>query len=96
MNALGDVVQLPINLSPLGDQFYLEMYGTGIRNASAVTVTVGGVNVPVLYYGAAPDYAGLDQVNIGPLPNSLMGQGSVNIILTADGQTANTVNAAFQ
>ena len=71
------------------EQVYLELYGTGIRHAKSVTVTVGGADVPVLYAGAAPGFAGEDQVNIGPLPQSLAGQGSVNILLTADGQAAN-------
>jgi uncharacterized protein (TIGR03437 family) len=68
------------------------MYGTGIRNANNVTASVGGLSVPVLYAGPAPDFAGEDQVNIGPLPQALAGAGSVNIVLTADGQAANTVN----
>jgi uncharacterized protein (TIGR03437 family) len=90
------VVPLPINLGPSGEQVYLELYGTGIRNAKNVAVTVGGLDVPVLYSGAAPGFAGEDQVNIGPLPQSLAGQGSVNILLTADGQVANTVNLTIQ
>jgi uncharacterized protein (TIGR03437 family) len=68
------------------------MYGTGIRNATSITAKVGGLSVPVLYFGAAPGFAGEDQVNVGPLPRSLAGQGVVNIMLAADGQTANTVN----
>jgi uncharacterized protein (TIGR03437 family) len=92
----GKVVALPINLETLNGLFYLEMYGTGIRNASTVTVTVGGVGVPVLFHGPAPGYAGLDQVNIGPLPQSLSGAGSVNIVFTADGQAANLVNVTIQ
>ncbi|HTT61525.1 MAG TPA: SBBP repeat-containing protein [Bryobacteraceae bacterium] len=92
----GSVVGLPINLGPSTEQIYLEMYGTGIRNAKSVTATVGGLSVPVLYAGAAPGYAGEDQVNIGPIPQALAGQGSVNIILTADGQPANTVTVTIQ
>ncbi|MGO4881213.1 MAG: erythromycin esterase family protein [Bryobacteraceae bacterium] len=92
----GKIVPLPINLSTPDSQYYLEIYGTGIRNAANVTVTVGGVNVPVLYHSSAPNYAGLDQVNIGPLPGSLTGQGNVNIVLTADGVAANTVNVSIQ
>jgi len=38
----------------------------------------------------------LDQVNIGPLPAALAGTGSVNIVITADGQAANTVNVTIQ
>ena len=94
--ASGSVIPLPIDLGPSTEQVYLEMYGTGIRNAKSVTVTVGGLSVPVLYAGAAPGFAGEDQVNIGPLPQSLAGKGSVNILLTADGQAANTVNVTIQ
>jgi uncharacterized protein (TIGR03437 family) len=92
----GSTVPLPLNLGPSTEQVYLEMYGTGIRYAKSVTVTVGGLNVPVLYHQAAPGFAGEDQVNIGPLPQSLAGQGSVNILLTADGQAANTVTLTIQ
>jgi uncharacterized protein (TIGR03437 family) len=92
----GSVTPLPISLGPSTEQIYLEMYGTGIRNAQNVSVTVGSLNVPLLYAGPAPGYAGLDQVNVGPLPSSLGGQSSVNIVLTADGKPANTVNITIQ
>jgi uncharacterized protein (TIGR03437 family) len=92
----GNVVPFPISLGPSTEQVFLEMYGTGIRDAKGVTVTVGGLSVPVTYYGAAPGFAGEDQVNIGPLPQSLAGKGSVKILLTADGQAANTVNVTIQ
>ena len=92
----GAVVPLAVDLGPSNQQVYLEMYGTGIRDAKNVTVTVGGLSVPMLYYGAAPGYAGEDQVNIGPLPQALAGKGSVNVVLTADGQQANTVNVTIQ
>lgn len=91
----GSVVALPVSLGPSTEQIYLELYGTGIRNATTVTVTVGGLNVPVLFAGAA-SFEGEDQINVGPLPASLAGQGSVNIVLTADGQAANTVNITIQ
>jgi uncharacterized protein (TIGR03437 family) len=94
--ASGSVAALPIDLGPATNQVYLEMYGTGIRGARQVTVTVGGVSVPVLYAAGAPGYAGEDQVNIGPLPPSLAGKGNVNIVLNADGQEANPVNVTIQ
>jgi uncharacterized protein (TIGR03437 family) len=95
-DASHNVIPLPLDLGSATEQIYLELYGTGIRNAKNVTVTVGGLSVPVLFAGAALGYAGGDQVNIGPLPRSLAGQGSVAITLTADGQTANTVNATIK
>ena len=90
------LVPLPVDLGSTEDQIYLALFGTGIRNATNVTVTVDGISVPVLFAGAAPGEVGEDQVNIGPLPRSLQGQGTVNIVLTADSQTANTVNVTFQ
>lgn len=96
LNASNSVVPLPIDLGTSANQIYLEIYGTGIRNAKNVAATVGGINVPVLFAGAAPVYAGLDQVNIGPLPRALAGQGSVNIVLTANGLAANTVNVSIK
>jgi uncharacterized protein (TIGR03437 family) len=92
----GSVVALPINLGPSTEQVYLEMYGTGIRDAQNVTVTVANMSVPVLYSGPAPGFAGEDQVNVGPMPQSLAGAGSVTIVLTADGQAANVVNVTIQ
>jgi uncharacterized protein (TIGR03437 family) len=96
LGAGNSVIPLPIDLGPSTEQVYLEMYGTGIRNANTVDVTVGGVSVPVLFTGGAPGYAGEDQVNIGPLPRSLAGQGSVSIVISADGQVANTVKVTIQ
>jgi uncharacterized protein (TIGR03437 family) len=77
---------------------YVTFFGTGIRNrssASAVTVTINGIAVPVSYAGPAPGYTGLDQVNV-ELPLSLAGSGESNIVLTVDGQTANTVTINIQ
>jgi len=87
----------PIRLSPSTDSLYLMLYGTGIqRHAGPVTATIGGVSVPITYAGAQGTLAGLDQINIGPLPQSLAGQSSVNLIVTVDGVTANTVTLSFQ
>ena len=94
--ASGSVVALPLNLGPSTEQVYLEIYGTGFRNAKNITATVGGLSVPVLGWAATSQFVGEDQVNIGPLPPSLAGRGSVNIVITADGLAANTVNVTIQ
>ncbi|HKE23777.1 MAG TPA: Ig-like domain repeat protein [Bryobacteraceae bacterium] len=86
----------PINLTTPGDGVYLVLYGTGILHAASVTATVNGVSVPVTYSGAQGSYPGLDQINLGPLPASLAGAGTVNLVLTVDGQAANTVTLAIQ
>jgi uncharacterized protein (TIGR03437 family) len=93
----------PINLGSSTDQAVLELFGTGIRGAggaSNVTVTVGNTQGTVQYAGAqgggaAGSYYGLDQVNV-LLPRSLVGSGTVNVVLTASGQTANTVTVDIQ
>jgi uncharacterized protein (TIGR03437 family) len=61
-----------------------------------VIATIGGVRVPVLYAGAQSQFPGLDQINLGPIPQSLVGKGEVDVILTVDGVPANTVRLAFQ
>jgi uncharacterized protein (TIGR03437 family) len=95
----GPLEAIPIDLGIGGDQVYVVLYGTGIRNNSAlpaITVTVNGLDVPVQYAGATPGYLGLDQVNIGPLPPSLRGAGIVPVVFTADGQSANGVTLTIQ
>ncbi len=92
--ASGAIVPLPISLTT--GQVYLAIYGTGISNAKSVTATVAGQSVPVLFSGPQGVYAGLDQVNIGPLPPSLQGHGQTDIVLTADGHIASTVYITIQ
>ena len=96
VSAAGDVRALPIDLGATADQVYLTLWGTGFLNARAVSATVGGLGVAVLYWGSQNAPPGLDQVNIGPLPRTLAGRGRVNLILTADGQTANPVQVAIK
>jgi uncharacterized protein (TIGR03437 family) len=87
----------PISLG-VDTPVYLILYGTGIRNRSSLSnvhVTINGIAAPVLYAGAQPTYAGLDQVNIA-LPLGLRGSGSCQIVLSADGIYANPVFIAVQ
>jgi uncharacterized protein (TIGR03437 family) len=96
VDAAGNVVALPIDLGSDTEQVYLLLYGTGVRNAQGVTATVGGAPVPVLFAGAQGTYVGEDQINLGPLPRSLTGQGKVTITLSADGVAANATNLTFK
>jgi uncharacterized protein (TIGR03437 family) len=64
---------------------------SGIAN---VSVTVNGVNTPVIFAGNA-GYARVDQVNV-QLPATLAGSGTVAVQLTASGIAANTVQVAIQ
>ena len=92
-------VPVPIDLGAATDQIYLSLYGTGIRGFSslaAFTVTISGVAVPVSGAAAQSQFAGLDQVNVGPLPRTLAGKGASNIVLQVDGRTANSVTVSFK
>ncbi len=93
----GTCSSTPINLG-VDTPTYLELYGTGIRNQSSlsnVSVTINGMSVPVLYAGAQDGVVALDQVDVA-LPLSLQGSGETNLVLTVDGQTANTVRVNIQ
>jgi uncharacterized protein (TIGR03437 family) len=81
---------------------YLILFGTGIEyHTSPVIVNFMDSSGNVLasptaaYAGAQGGYAGLDQVNV-QLPASLAGSGVVNVNLTVDGQTSNTLQVQIQ
>lgn len=86
-------IGIPIDLGLATDRVYLVLYGTGLRFRSALTAvkaTVGGVATEIAYAGTQKDFVGLDQVNI-LLPRTLIGRGEADVVLTVDGQVANTV-----
>ena len=87
-------VATPVDLGAATDQVYLSIYGTGIRgfgNLSSVSATIGGKAVPVLGAAAQSEYPGLDQVNVGPLPRTLAGSGSVILTLKVNNLNSNGV-----
>jgi uncharacterized protein (TIGR03437 family) len=76
----------------------LAIYGTGYRNAKAVTATAtdpagNRYNLTVEYAGKAPGFFGLDQVNVVLLPD-LDGAGTVTLSLGADAIPANPATIA--
>ncbi|MGH9838271.1 MAG: hypothetical protein ACREEM_05760 [Blastocatellia bacterium] len=86
-------VAAPLDLGPEADQVFLVLFGTGIRfrsSLAAVTATIGGAAAPVLFADAQGGFVGLDQVN-ARIPRSLIGRGEVDLVLTADAKTANTI-----
>jgi uncharacterized protein (TIGR03437 family) len=85
----------PITFGPPDEQVFLILFGTGIRGTpqSGVRVRIQGIDVPVVYAGAQPQYPGLDQVNVR-LPPSLAGLGEVSIVLTANGIDSPTVHVS--
>ncbi len=93
----GSCTSVPINLG-VDTATYVTFYGTGIRGRSLLSnlaVTINGTAAPVFYAGPTPGFTGLDQVNV-LLPLDLRGAGEANVVLTADGQTSNTVTINIQ
>jgi uncharacterized protein (TIGR03437 family) len=96
--AQGIFVAVPLDLGPESESVVLVLYGTGLRHRSSITavsVKIGGVESPVGFADAAPDFVGLDQVNV-LLPRSLIGRGEVEVVLSVDGQAANPVRVSIR
>jgi uncharacterized protein (TIGR03437 family) len=92
-SSTGKYDAVPLTLGDSTTTMYLIAFGTGFRNASAlsnVSATIGGVAATVTYAGAQGSYVGLDQANI-IIPASLAGRGDVNVVLTVDGASSNVV-----
>lgn len=93
-------VPLQIDLGAEGDLVFLILFGTGFRGhdpaPTSVTCKIGGVDVPVPFAAAQGGLVGLDQMNVGAVPRSLIGRGAVDLVVTVDGQTANTMRVAFK
>ena len=91
----GQLEALPIDLGPEGEAVYLILFGTGWRNRGTVSLTMGGTTVPVQFSGAHSSLIGLDQLN-ALIPRSLSGRGAIDVVLTVDGQAANTVRVTIR
>ena len=97
----GNLTAIPIDWKNATDNLYLVLYGTGLRNLSAITtvnVRIGNTtftNLPAVYAGPQNFFVGVDQVNV-LLPRTLVGSGLVDAVLTVDGKVANTVKLNFK
>jgi uncharacterized protein (TIGR03437 family) len=96
------LVAVPIDLGPdlggAGDQVFLILFGTGLRNRSSlanVKAQIGNIDVSPAFAGAQGDLLGLDQINL-LLPRNLAGRGKVDVALTVDGLTANGVSVSMK
>ncbi len=96
----GTWVAIPIDWKNATDSLYLVLYGTGIRNVSAlsnVSIKIGNTTfttLPAVYAGSQNFFVGVDQVNI-LLPRTLIGSGLVDAVLTVDGKASNTFKLNF-
>ncbi len=87
---------------PLSAGNFVALFGTGFRfarnddlnagngSAESMRLTIGGLEVPMLYAGAQGQYAGLDQINF-QIPAALAGRGVVDLVITIDGRASNSV-----
>lgn len=76
---------------PIDAGNYAALFGTGMRFSSTpMKITIGGVDIEPLFFGPQGSLEGVDQVNL-QIPQSLAGKGDVDLVLTLDGKTSNTV-----
>ncbi|MFN0086832.1 MAG: DUF5666 domain-containing protein [Blastocatellia bacterium] len=94
-----------------GERLFLVLYGSGLRGtgnddgnasngvAENVDVTIGGVNAPVIFAGAAPGFAGLDQFNV-EIPAGATGANLTVMVKVSNGEgkrmPANAVTISIQ
>lgn len=88
----GRLIPAPIDVGTTENPAYLILFGTGIRNASASAIRclIGGLEIPVEYFGGVSKFAGLDQINL-LLPPSLKGRGLVDVTIVVNGVSSNAV-----
>jgi uncharacterized protein (TIGR03437 family) len=100
----------PSNPALIGETIQLYATGLGLTDPAVATgerapasttvldpvsVQIGGVDVPVVYQGLAPNFVGLYQVNV-ILPASLTPGSSVSVVVRQNGIASNTVSIPIQ
>ena len=86
-----------LNVGNPEEDLYLVLFGTGFRNSplSRVSATAGGIAIPVQAAQAHATLAGLDQLNLGPLPRELAGKrGRLDLDIVFDSAAANRITIA--
>jgi uncharacterized protein (TIGR03437 family) len=95
--AAGSCSAVQIDLGSASEQVILSLFGTGMRGMTRqATATVGGIAVSVAGPVPQSQFAGLDQVNLGPLPRSLSGRGEVAVVLDVDAKLSNVVSVSIR
>jgi len=81
---------------PIDAGDYVALFGTGLRFAStSMKITIGGMDIEPLYFGPQGSFEALDQVNL-QIPQALAGKGDVDLVLTLDSKTSNTVKFSIK
>lgn len=84
----------PFTVTTKGAPTFLAIYTNGLDLSTAPTVTIGGISVPVQFYGSAPCCPELQQVNV-QLTAALAGAGRVEVAVTSGGKTSNIVEVVI-
>ena len=69
--------------------------GTLLNVAESLQVTLDGAPVTVEFGGRHPVFAGLDQINV-VVPEGFAGRGTVDLVVSAEGQLSNTVQVTIE
>ena len=78
----------PFSTTTNGQPTYVSMYVTGLDLSVTPIVKIGGLPVDVTWFGNAPGYAGLQQINV-VLPSGMAGIGRAPVTVTSNGQISN-------
>ncbi len=94
---------LPVNLGGATDQAYFILFGTGLRTLTASSIGLFadlGTTIPIQFVGAQSTSAGLDQVNVGPIPVSALtnsfGEHTLQLGSPASAPTTKSNKVAFR
>jgi hypothetical protein len=93
----GSTQQVVSKGNPASAGEVLEIYATGLLNASVVPpqISIGGRMAEVLYFGQAPGYLGLNQINVR-VPAGLAASSAVPVRLRYLDRISNEVTLAVQ
>lgn len=87
---LGSREAKEVHLQNANGDVYLSLFGTGMAGAAEAAVChVGGVPVPCVGPVPSPEFLGLQQINVGPLPRSLGNFGEAAIEIEISGLQSN-------
>ncbi len=78
----------PFSTTTNGQATPISLFMTGLDGSQKPVVMVAGTGVEVTYYGNAPGYPGLQQINI-VIPAGMAGVGRVPVTVSSNGQTSN-------